>query len=650
MLEIALKDILINARQESMRMHHYYIGVEHLFIGLLDIHGGLIGSLLEAHGLTPEYIKDAIRRRAGKGTRQRMWAGMPYSPRANVVLGIASDLAAEDGRDQISERDLLIAVLEERDSIPARVLRKLHFDLDALAASVRGQTVGSIPPQPYVRVDFSTTFDDTLSDDQLFVLRRMFYGYGRVRIEQTLTGGYTAALVVVVTPIHADGVQDAPAVVKIGHADTILDEGYRYETLVKRSLPPLTARLEEKPTTAEGSELAGLKYTFVADGMQSSPTLQAVVQQYGVEGLGEWLKTSLYPVFGRTWWMQRRPFRFPVWAEYDWLLPPLLTLEHLPEDELPTDGGEVDFVIRDPVKRARAGELEYGAIVAVEEFAVQRVFRGRHMIQLAIGGGGEAARRAYKIEVVGINFERSDFYRGEKIERLVGRVWKNRAEILMHALTALAPDFDPRKETIPGIDGIERLPNPLFAYAELLDRYINGTISTIHGDLHLGNILVGVNGSPFLIDFAQTRAGHTLFDWACFELSLLNNCALPLVDDADTWAGARRVAGWLVMLYQTGRIDATLRGAGVQSVLKLLGNVREIVAECLAAPGQWGEYYVALSLCALRAVTWETLSPPARRLMLLVAALALHELKRVGYIIGSLDTVPDSNRSDGTSQ
>jgi hypothetical protein len=79
-------------------------------------------------------------------------------------------------------------------------------------------------------------------------------------------------------------------------------------------------------------------------------------------------------------------------------------------------------------------------------------------------------------------------------------------------------------------------------------------------------------------------------------------------------------------------------------VMGLLVSVREIVADCLAAPDQWGEYNVALALCALRAVTWETLSPPARRLMLLVSALALHELKRVGYIIGSLDTVLDSNR------
>jgi ATP-dependent Clp protease ATP-binding subunit ClpA len=61
MPDIALKDILINARQESFRMQHYYLGVEHLFIGLLEIQGGLTSSIIEAQGLTTEYVIDAIR-------------------------------------------------------------------------------------------------------------------------------------------------------------------------------------------------------------------------------------------------------------------------------------------------------------------------------------------------------------------------------------------------------------------------------------------------------------------------------------------------------------------------------------------------------------------------------------------------------------
>ena len=42
-------------------------------------------------------------------------------------------------------------------------------------------------------------------------------------------------------------------------------------------------------------------------------------------------------------------------------------------------------------------------------------------------------------------------------------------------------------------------------------------MSKIHGDLHLGNILIGPAGDAWLIDFEWTRLGHTLLDWAGLE-------------------------------------------------------------------------------------------------------------------------------------
>ena len=71
MSNIPLRDILINARQESFRMRHYYLGVEHLFIALLEIQGGLTGGILADYGLAPEYVVDAIRRKRAAGATMR---------------------------------------------------------------------------------------------------------------------------------------------------------------------------------------------------------------------------------------------------------------------------------------------------------------------------------------------------------------------------------------------------------------------------------------------------------------------------------------------------------------------------------------------------------------------------------------------------
>src|SRR5689334_14092636 len=107
MSSILLRDILISARQECVQMRHFYIGVEHLFIALLQIQGGLASSILEEHGLTTDYVIDTIRRKADKGTSQVLWVGIPYTPRTDIVLNIAKDLAADNGHEEASERDLL---------------------------------------------------------------------------------------------------------------------------------------------------------------------------------------------------------------------------------------------------------------------------------------------------------------------------------------------------------------------------------------------------------------------------------------------------------------------------------------------------------------------------------------------------------------
>src|SRR5258708_24631250 len=87
---------------------------------------------------------------------------------------------------------------------------------------------------------------------------------------------------------------------------------------------------------------------------------------------------------------------------------------------------------------------------------------------------------------------------------------------------ALDPNFHILDETLPYSDSAgDRLPNPLKRYLRILEQRISGTLSTIHGDLHTANILIGPGGGPGLIDFEWTRVGHTLFEWAVLESSML---------------------------------------------------------------------------------------------------------------------------------
>ena len=632
MLVISLKDILINARQESVQMRHHYLGVEHLFIAMLQIQGGITASIVEDYGFSPDYVIDAIRRKTDKGSNQRLWAGFPYTPRTDIVLDITNDLAMDSNLAEATERELLIAILSEHDSLPIRVLLSLGMNLKAATLAAIGYDPKREPQTPDINVMFAETYDTAqpIDREQLFVLRRMFVGHKMIRIEQRLTG-FSGALVLVVTPINADDHEDAPVVVKIQEADIILDEVQRFEAHVKSSLPLQTARLEDSPVKPEHSELAGIKYTLVAHSGGIPLDLRHRVQANGAIELGKLLEKELYSQFKITWWQQKRPFRFQAWKEYDWLMPPLLTLDFIPDDDEP----EMPLIVKIPVNRAKLKtkltELKFGDDVVLENFTVQKVDHQNNVLKLAVGFGSEADKRAYKIEMRGVNGLARTFYRGEVVERLAGTVWKTRADLMLDAVRDLEPDFDPDDRWI-SLDEMQ-LPNPLLAYENLLDRHINGSMSKIHGDLHLGNILVGPNNSIWLIDFGHTRDGHTLFDWATLEVSLMGDALVTTLE--SDWVTARSVVKHLVTMDNGQSVGAA--NEQISMTLGAIKALRNIVRECLSTEDNWYEYYIALALCALRGITWKSMSLGGRRVLYLVSAMAIFEMNRK-YLNMALET------------
>lgn len=637
-----VRDVMIIARQEAHRMRHFFIGVEHLFIGLLEMKGGITTSILADEGLLVEYVIDAIRRRTAKGSRDRLWPDLPDTPRAKLVIDIAQELALEEGRTNIQERDLLLAILEENDNLPVRVLAALKVDMTRFRQAARTRQVKRVATGSFTRVDIGTSFEGDLTPDQMFLLRRMFYGYSEVRVEKRLTGGHSSAIVLVATPIHADQRADASVVVKIGPSDAIQDEALRYDRFVRNTLPPLTARLEDRPVAPDSLNIAALKYTLLTDIQGQAVDLGMMLRDWTGAQVGQWLYEQLYLTFGHRWWRQSRKYVFEAWKEYEWLLPPALTLQYM--EAAPADQTPASLVAVKPGRRLKLNEVDYGAVVQVSNFIVQKVDQDKGTIWLAIADG-TSTPRASEIEITNIDFSQDTYFRGEAVEKIYGRVWRTRHERLLDAVRELGVDFDIKGEMI-GVNQ-RRLPNPLYAYPQMLEQPIEGALSIIHGDLHPGNILIGPQHSALLIDFAYTRSGHTLFDWANLEVSLLAEMfANPQPED---WASVRQTFEQLYLVYHntTLREDAPPVTLAMQ---QLIGHLRRIVRECLTNSVNLSEFYIGLFFCAMRAVTWEATMPLAgRRLLFLVASLAVerfvHETRPDERDKSSNATATDQTRS-----
>ena len=192
------------------------------------------------------------------------------------------------------------------------------------------------------------------------------------------------------------------------------------------------------------------------------------------------------------------------------------------------------------------------------------------------------------------------------------------------------------------------LPNPLQMYPRLLDRMIDGRSSPIHGDLHTGNILIGPAGDAWLIDFEWTRKGHTLFDWATLEISILIDLLAPPLDPDGraAWDDCRIAIGWIDALNRFGVVSDDVP-AEIADPLTLIRQVRLIVAELLASERRWSEYFVALALCAIRVPSWPNRSLTARRLMFLMSALCISTISELDQTESGGDVTHTTNDGQG---
>ncbi|MEP7287732.1 MAG: Clp protease N-terminal domain-containing protein [Chloroflexota bacterium] len=609
---ISLRDIEGIARVESAKMQHFYVGVEHLFIALTKLEGGLTADIFEQIGQSGRYLRYATRELAGRGDDRRYWPGYRNTPRATTVLNRAQILINSEVRPD--ERALLLAILDEGASIPVRVLRESGVAIDTLREMVRDwsgkvRTQTPVPP---------INGGESLSDDERLVLQQMFQRYDEIKIEHIFHGGYSGTTVVLVRPVHADGRSDAPVVVKMADRQSILWEKKRYDSYVKDTLPPTTARMESEPTLPEKSPLGGIKYTFVRLRGEDLPVnLREYAENHDSESVALFLREALYNGFREAWWGQAQPYRFAAWQEYEFLLPPALIVQIDPGDTQSVVGR----VLRPLEDWSRTSALHPGDMVELENFTVQKAKRTSGTLQVAAGAAPESINRSSQIEIRGMDLREKSYFRGELIRKISGRVLYTRDDLLQEQVQALDPNFNILDDHLPytNLTG-EKLPNPLRRYAYILDLRISGTLSTIHGDLYMDNVLIGPGGDAWLIDFEWTRDGHTLYDWAMLEMSLLiDHVRLSI---GQSWEEIWSAIKLLDHLNRTNALPELDRSPLAHAFSPIV-EIRGIVSELLATDNHWIEYQVALALCALRVIGWSNRPLVARRLSFLASALAM---------------------------
>ncbi len=126
-----VRRVLQMAREEAARLHHHYVGTEHILLALIREGEGIAAAVLTNLNVDLEEIQQKIEETVKKG-KEAAAAGpdLPYTSRAKKVLEFAMSEVRELNHSYVGTEHLLLGLLREEKGIAAQVLTDAGVSLE----------------------------------------------------------------------------------------------------------------------------------------------------------------------------------------------------------------------------------------------------------------------------------------------------------------------------------------------------------------------------------------------------------------------------------------------------------------------------------------------------------------------------------------
>ena len=142
-----VRKVLAMAREEAARLHHEYVGTEHILLGLIREGEGVAAAVLQNLAVDLEEVQQKIEETVKKGkAAQATGPDLPYTSRAKKVLELAMGEARELNHSYVGTEHLLLGLLREEKGIAANVLSDAGVNLEAARAETL-RLLGTEMPQ-----------------------------------------------------------------------------------------------------------------------------------------------------------------------------------------------------------------------------------------------------------------------------------------------------------------------------------------------------------------------------------------------------------------------------------------------------------------------------------------------------------------------
>ncbi|HEU5182275.1 MAG TPA: Clp protease N-terminal domain-containing protein, partial [Candidatus Polarisedimenticolia bacterium] len=152
-----VRKVLQMAREEAARLHHEYVGTEHILLGLIREGEGVAAAVLTNLNVDLDDIQQKIEETVKKGKAAAApGPDLPYTSRAKKVLELAMTEARELNHSYVGTEHLLLGLLREEKGIAAQVLTDAGVTLEQsraetlrlLGSDMPQASAGAAPPTP----------------------------------------------------------------------------------------------------------------------------------------------------------------------------------------------------------------------------------------------------------------------------------------------------------------------------------------------------------------------------------------------------------------------------------------------------------------------------------------------------------------------
>ncbi|HEX6574402.1 MAG TPA: Clp protease N-terminal domain-containing protein [Gemmatimonadaceae bacterium] len=185
--------VLEMARREAVRLHHEYVGTEHLLLALVQDEDGIAAAVLQNLNLDLNEIRGVIERVVITGRAYPTAADLPYTSRAKKVLELSIEEASRLKHNYLGTEHLLMGLLLEEKGIAAQVLFDAGLTVDAARAEIARLMGGTGERGPSAAPEFPPHLDALFAAPEF---HRLLMENEHVRVLDTLIApGKT-------TPLH----------------------------------------------------------------------------------------------------------------------------------------------------------------------------------------------------------------------------------------------------------------------------------------------------------------------------------------------------------------------------------------------------------------------------------------------------------------